>query len=131
MSEDIVTDRILIVDDQRQFGELVANIARTAGFEVAITERTDDFLAQLEPFQPTLLMIDLMMPEGDGIGLLRELAARKCAQPILLISRLDVRTLSWADTLGRQLGLHIAGTIAKPVRAAELRARLGDLKKVG
>jgi DNA-binding response OmpR family regulator len=124
-----VTDRILIVDDQRQFGDLVANIARTAGFEVAVTERTDDFLAQLEPFSPTLLMIDLMMPEGDGISLLRELASRKCAAAILLISGLDVRTLSWADALGRQLGLHMAGTVGKPVRAAELRARLADLKK--
>lgn len=87
-----------------------------------------DTRRQLDTFQPSVVTIDLVMPEMDGIALLRELAAHRCKASILVTSGLDVRTLSWAETLGRELGLKLVGVIPKPVRVAELRTLLEGLK---
>jgi DNA-binding response OmpR family regulator len=123
-----VTDRLLIVDDQPQFGDIIAKVGRSVGFDVKVTERADEFRRQLDTFQPSVVTIDLVMPEMDGIALLRELAAHRCKASILVTSGLDVRTLSWAETLGRELGLKLVGVIPKPVRVAELRTLLEGLK---
>lgn len=123
-----MTDRLLIVDDQPQFGDIIAKVGRSVGFEVKVTERADEFRRQLDAFQPSVVTIDLVMPEMDGIALLRELAAHRCKASILVTSGLDVRTLSWAETLGRELGLKLVGVIPKPVRVAELRTLLEGLK---
>ncbi|MBM3507185.1 MAG: response regulator [Alphaproteobacteria bacterium] len=123
-----VTDRLLIVDDQPQFGDIIAKVGRSVGFDVKATERANEFRRLLDSFQPTVVTIDLVMPETDGIALLRELAAHRCKASILVTSGLDVRTLSWAETLGRELGLKLAGVIPKPVRVAERRTLLEGLK---
>lgn len=68
------------------------------------------------------------MPEMDGIALLKKLAERRVRARILVTSGLDVRTLSWAQDLGRELGLDVVGLIPKPVRAAERRSILSGLK---
>src|SRR5687768_16804427 len=118
---------MLIVDDQAQYGDFIAKVARTIGFEAEAIERVDAFLLRLEMFQPTVVVIDLVMPEMDGVALLRALRDRNCTAAILVTSGLDVRTLSWAEGVGRELGLNIAGLIPKPVRAAELRSTLQGL----
>jgi DNA-binding response OmpR family regulator len=124
MSDANPLGRLLIVDDQVEFGEFMAKVGRSAGFEVVLTERVDDFLVQFEEFRPTSLIIDIVMPVIDGPGLLRELSRRGCSAAIWLTSGMDAGTLSWAQTWAGTLGLHVAGLIAKPIRAADLRAKL-------
>lgn len=121
-------DRLLVVDDQRLFAELIAKIGEAVGFSATVTLDVPDFLKQLDLLHPSVVTIDLLMPGVDGIELLRELAVRRSTARILLISGFDERMLSSARVLGRELGLNIAGTVAKPVRAAELRALLESLK---
>ena len=124
----IAGNRILIIDDERPFGELLGEIARPEGFEVFVTDRPREFLEQLERFQPSVVSVDLMMPEVDGVDLLRELAIRRCEANVFVTSGADVRTLSAARRLGRQFGLQIAGLIPKPVRAAEFRTMLEGVR---
>ena len=126
-----VTNRLLIVDDQSEYAQFVTRVAESAGFEVVSTDRVDDFLVEYDRFGPTVLSIDLMMPDGGGITLLQDLASRGCKAAILIQSGLDARTLAWAETLGRESGLHLVGAIAKPVRAAVLRSTLEGLKASG
>jgi DNA-binding response OmpR family regulator len=121
-------DRLLVVDDQRLFGDLIGKVGETAGFAVEITTSVEDFLAKATSFDPTVMTIDLLMPGSDGIELLRTLAARNCRARILVISGFDDRMLNSAQVLGRELGLDISGTIAKPIRAGELRKTLELLK---
>jgi DNA-binding response OmpR family regulator len=121
-------DRLLVVDDQRLFGELIGKVAETAGFDVEITTSVDEFLKKIESFEPTVMTVDLLMPGADGIELLRMLASKNCKAKILVISGFDDRMLSSAQVLGRELGLTISGAIAKPIRSAELRKILEALK---
>jgi DNA-binding response OmpR family regulator len=120
--------RLLIIDDHPHFGQLIGDVAETAGFAVLVTQHVDNFLEHLDIFQPTAITIDLLMPEIDGIELLRELALRGVRAKILVSSGADERMLSAAAELGVEMGLQIRGVIAKPVRAADLRAQLEKLK---
>lgn len=120
--------RLLVIDDHPHFGQLIGDVAETVGFAVVVTQHVDDFLEYLDQFKPTAITIDLLMPDVDGIELLRELALRGCAAKILVSSGADGRMLSAAAELGVEMGLLIRGVIAKPARAADLRAQLEKLK---
>jgi DNA-binding response OmpR family regulator len=120
--------RLLIIDDERPFGEMIARVARSAGFAATVTDRVDEFLQLVEESQPSLLTIDLLMPGVDGIELLRDLAARDCHAHILVISGSDGVMLETAEMFGRDLGLKIFGAISKPFRANELRQLFDALK---
>jgi DNA-binding response OmpR family regulator len=121
-------NRLLVVDDQRLFGEMIARVGELAGFSVTITQQVGEFLEQLEAIQPSVITVDLIMPGVDGIELLHELANRGCRAKILLISGSDERILDTANVLGRELGLQIMGAITKPLRTADLQRRLNALK---
>ncbi|MGB9406829.1 MAG: EAL domain-containing response regulator, partial [Terracidiphilus sp.] len=64
--------------------------------------------------------LDLMMPEMDGIELLRLLHERKCKAGIVLMSGVGKRVLETAGQLAQVLGLSIVGHLQKPFRLAEL-----------
>jgi len=122
-------DRLLIIDDKRLVGDVIGKIGQSAGFQVEITDRVEDFWKQLEAFQPSVVSVDLMMPDTDGIELMRELAAHGCRAKIIIASGLDVRALNAARDLAREYGLQVAGVISKPIHVADFRAILNELKR--
>jgi len=71
------------------------------------------FLEMLSP-NTTLILLDLLMPEMDGIELLRLLSAQNCAAGIVLMSGVGKRTLESAGQLAQALGLAIVGNLEKP-----------------
>ncbi|MDO8605837.1 MAG: EAL domain-containing response regulator [Phaeospirillum sp.] len=123
-----MTNRLLIVDDEKEFGAFVAKVALSAGFKVKLTSRPQEFEAVAAEWNPTLVALDLQMPEMDGIELLRHLAANHSSARILIMSGVDGRVLDAAKRVGVERGLDIAGTITKPVRAKDLKAMLDGLK---
>src|SRR3546814_12930165 len=68
------------------------------------------------------------MPGTDGIELLRFLSAERSRARILLMSGFDARIREAALLLGEAHALDMVGIVAKPVRAAELRALLASLE---
>jgi len=122
-------DRLLVIDDEIGFGEIIGKVGKSLGFEVAVTDQAKVFREQLEEFRPSVVSVDLMMPGIDGIELLRELAAVGCKADILVTSAVDTRTLNTAGYLGRELGLNIKRVIPKPVRVADLKVILEGVKK--
>lgn len=127
MDEPTSRNRLLIVDDERTFGEFIGMIARGEGYDVLISDETSEFGACLDQWRPTVVLIDLLMPNMDGVELLREMAYRKISAHILVASGVDARVLESARQMGLLLGLRIAGTLEKPVRVQEVRAILNKL----
>ncbi|HTZ37307.1 MAG TPA: EAL domain-containing response regulator [Stellaceae bacterium] len=119
-------DRLLIVDDDEAFPRIVKKVATGLGFEVVATSSAEDFKAAARTWNPTLVMLDLVMPGSDGVELLRHLAAVKCAAPIAVTSGLDGRTVETVIRLGTERGLRMIGTLTKPVPVARLRSFLGE-----
>jgi len=114
-------NRLLIIDDEKSFADFLSKVGKSVGFECITTEKIDEFRQSLKDFNPSLVIVDLNMPDMDGVEVLREIRTTEFAGKILIASGLDSKTLETSERLGKEFGLDMAGTIAKPIRAAELR----------
>lgn len=119
--------RLLIVDDETDICDLIADVAETRGFEVRSVSDPSAVEAALLAFKPHAVMLDLMMPGTDGVELLRHLGdpIKNCV--IVLMSGHDQRVLASAKRLGTAHGLNILGTQEKPIDITVLRATLDQL----
>jgi EAL domain-containing protein (putative c-di-GMP-specific phosphodiesterase class I) len=116
----------LVIDDESDMGELVCATAQAMGMHCTTTTDAKTFLEKLTP-DTTLVLLDLMMPEMDGIELLRLLGKRKCKAGIVLMSGIGKRTLESAEQFAQVLGLSIAGHLQKPFQLTELEEVLRRL----
>ncbi len=119
--------RLLTIDDDPGFRVFVREAAEDCGFEVLTVATAVEFKAALARGRFDGLVLDLGMPETDGIELLRDLADMKLRAPILIVSGFAERIRESALRLGEARSLVMAGILAKPVRAAELKDRLMQL----
>jgi EAL domain-containing protein (putative c-di-GMP-specific phosphodiesterase class I)/ActR/RegA family two-component response regulator len=112
---------ILIIDDQPEIGQFIGSVAATCGYLSDYVDNVQSFCQQLETLAPSHIVLDLQMPDCDGIEVLRLLAELKCKAKIIIISGFDPKTLESAGLIGRERGLDIIATLVKPVRAHDLR----------
>jgi EAL domain-containing protein (putative c-di-GMP-specific phosphodiesterase class I)/CheY-like chemotaxis protein len=115
------TDPLLIaLDDEEEIASLVAAIGTRAGFTaVPLTSQTA-FRDQLEQRHPDVIVLDLQMPGGDGVRMLRLLAEANVRAGIFLVTGMDERTIASAEQYGLGKGLRMFGTLQKPFDPDEL-----------
>jgi len=115
----MTSPRILIIDDNPDVVALITAAADYKGIACIVAADAETFLAALTP-DISLILLDLVMPNVDGVELLRMLGEQKCATPIVLMSGVGARILETAVSLAKSLGLTVAGHLRKPFRIAEL-----------
>ncbi|HEY4265340.1 MAG TPA: response regulator [Micropepsaceae bacterium] len=120
--------RLLMIDDEPYIGALVRRVAEGLDYEMRFVTLADEFKRTHRSLDPDVVILDLSMPDIDGIELLKFLATEKSRARILILSGFDARILNGARRLGEDRGLHMAGIVSKPVRIAELRTILETLK---
>jgi EAL domain-containing protein (putative c-di-GMP-specific phosphodiesterase class I)/ActR/RegA family two-component response regulator len=130
MADDLFGDRLLVIDDEPGFAQVIKKVAQDCGFEVAVTQDPAIFTKTARQWHPTVIVLDLKMPGTDGIQLLRMLAADKCPAHILVTSGEHGKVLDSAMHLGRERGLNMRDVLPKPIRAQDLRERLCALKRL-
>jgi EAL domain-containing protein (putative c-di-GMP-specific phosphodiesterase class I) len=123
-------DQLLVIDDDGGFRNYVRRIAEDSGFDTTVTGDVKAFREQIRTSAPTVIVMDLNMPNADGIELMRELATVKSTAKILLVSGVDTKVLDAARRFGTERGLTIAGALQKPIRAALLRDTLACLREL-
>ncbi|HEX7031138.1 MAG TPA: EAL domain-containing response regulator [Gammaproteobacteria bacterium] len=116
-----MTSRILILDDDAAVGETIRYIAEAAGMEARSFFRPDAFFQAIDDWKPTHIVLDLVMPEMDGVEIMRHLAERKCDARIVILSGVGNRVLDAARRTAAEKGLRIAGVLSKPLSARELQ----------
>jgi EAL domain-containing protein (putative c-di-GMP-specific phosphodiesterase class I) len=116
---------MLIVDDEPDVAEVIAEFAGRAGYDVVTTSSPEAFDG-LYHDGLDVIVLDLWMPQVDGIELIRRLAARRSRARLVLMSGFDRRVLESASQLARSHGLRVAGALGKPLRLAELTEVLQD-----
>ena len=79
---------VLLVDDDRDVRELLAELLTQEGYHVIMAANAEEALARLETVIPDLVVSDLMMPVMDGAELLARLSndARYAAIPTILLT---------------------------------------------
>src|SRR5947208_8496633 len=102
----------------------LSRVAQSCGYEVRLTDDAAGFKEACKSWAPDVVILDLVMPQVDGIELLRFLAEKASRTRVLIISGFDAKVLDAAHRLGAAHGLVMIGALSKPVRVAELRAVL-------
>jgi two-component system OmpR family response regulator len=115
--------KILVVDDDAHIREVVRFALSNAGLEVAEAGDGQKALELFQRTQPDLIVLDITMPELDGLAVCRELR-KTSSVPILFLS-------SRTDEVDRVVGLEVGGDdyVVKPFSPRELVARVQAILK--
>jgi two-component system phosphate regulon response regulator OmpR len=111
--------RIVIVDDDDDLREIMREIAVDEGYDVVALGEGADLVKTVGSFSPQYIVMDLSIPDCDGISLMRSLAAKGCSVPIILVSSHPSRFLDEVRLLGTALGLDIRAALQNPFKVAE------------
>ncbi|TAN72785.1 MAG: EAL domain-containing protein [Gallionella sp.] len=119
--------RILVLDDEPFMLKLLGHILLNLGFAPATT--CDNGRAALEWIDstgkhPDMILLDLNMPEMDGVEFVRHLVERRYSGSLILISGEDERMLQAAEKLVRAHKIRVLGHLHKPVAPEGLKALL-------
>jgi len=111
--------RILVVDDEPNITELVAMALRYEGFTVNTAAGGRDALAKVASWKPALVILDVMLPDLDGLEVLRRLGSNGRRPPVIFLTARDA-------TEDKVHGLTLGGDdyVTKPFSVEELVARV-------
>jgi len=109
---------ILLIDDDTRLASMVADYLRDQQFEVSHAATGAAALAAVKRQSFDLILLDLMLPDTDGLTLFRELSASRATPVIMLTAR--------GDPMDKVVGLEIGAEdyVAKPFEPRELLARI-------
>jgi two-component system, OmpR family, KDP operon response regulator KdpE len=118
--------RILVCDDEPQILRALKVILREAGFEAVPAETAEEALDRAAVHPPDAAILDLVLPDGDGVEVCREIR-RWSSMPIIVLSAVGEE-----DAKVRALEAGADDYVTKPFGARELIARLeAALRRVG
>jgi DNA-binding response OmpR family regulator len=109
---------ILVVDDERNIVELARMYLRNEGFEIEAAYNGKEALEKARSVNPSLVLLDIMMPEMDGFEVMRALRKETDIPVVMLTAR--------ADDVDKVVGLELGADdyITKPFNPRELVARV-------
>jgi DNA-binding response OmpR family regulator len=112
------SQHIIIVDDEAPAREMVGEYLKMHGFTVTLCDGGKSLRGAIEINVPDLVVLDLNMPEEDGLSIIRDLKSRTNVPVIMLTAT--------ASPIDRVVGLELGADdyIAKPCELRELMARI-------
>lgn len=103
------TGKVLIVDDELEVRQILQEFLAHKGYEVHAAESGPEALNALDTFKPDVVLLDVSMPEMDGVETLKRIVALQPTLPIIMVTaNADVGITS------KLLGLGAADYIPKP-----------------
>lgn len=118
--------RILIVDDEHDFIELLQYKLAGHGYELIVASDGVHALSQARQLKPNLILLDILLPDLDGLSvceiLRRQPSTRKI--PIIFMSALS------GDVTKRTASMHAEDFFTKPLDLPRLEKRIGELLHV-
>jgi CheY-like chemotaxis protein len=116
--------RLLVVDDQDSMTKVVSKIATNLDYQVRTVNDPALAFQAFEEFAPDVLIIDLVMPEVDGIDILHQVLAAGTSARIILMSGFGKGYLRLGASVAAFHQHQSVTTLAKPFRKADLAALL-------
>src|SRR5687767_9728224 len=120
-----MTSHILIIDDDQRLSGMVSDYLGTAGFRVAAAATAREGEQRLKREQFDALVLDLMLPDADGLEVCRRIRQSSDVPILMLTAR--------GDAMDRVVGLEIGADdyLPKPFEPRELLARLRAILRRG
>jgi two-component system, OmpR family, response regulator VicR len=110
--------RILVVDDEKPIADILQFNLKKEGYEVVCAYDGVEALQKVEELVPDLILLDIMLPQKDGIEVCREVR-KKYDMPIIMLTAKD-------SEIDKVLGLELGADdyVTKPFSTRELLARV-------
>ncbi len=111
-------DRVLVVEDETATRQLITNYLEKEGFEVSEAATGQACREALRRRSPDVVLLDINLPDGDGLEIAREIRAGSATGLIFVTHR--------SDEVDRIVGLELGGDdyLTKPINLRELLARV-------
>jgi DNA-binding response OmpR family regulator len=122
MSPNTNRKRIVIAEDDESILELVTVRLELAGYHTVAARDGYQALERIRSTSPTAMILDLGMPNLDGIGVLQELSRRKSPLPVLVLT-----ARRSAEDVQRVIGLGASSYLTKPFDEKQLLQRVARL----
>lgn len=116
--------RLLVCDDEAAVGRFVRNATEHLGYEVRLTTSGPGLMQIYDDFKPTVILLDMVMPEMDGNEVIMWLAGRACTARLILMTGFHPQYADHARILAEYRGLGTVATLHKPFGVSELLAAL-------
>ncbi|WP_420402356.1 response regulator [Nisaea sp.] len=116
--------RLLIVDDEPDFAEIVSEIAESLGFRTLSVTSGKHCLEMAPVFEPDIILLDLVMPDMDGMEVVMAMGRRGLKTQVILTTGYDETMIQVAEVLGDGNGLSMLGSVTKPARVETIEALL-------
>ncbi|WP_460072716.1 response regulator transcription factor [Streptomyces sp. YKOK-I1] len=112
--------RLLLVDDEPAILDTVGRFLRFIGYEVRTAGTAQEALTEARDFLPELILLDIMLPDGDGIEVMRRLRADGLPHAVVFLTARDAR-----EDLVKALTAGGDDYVTKPFGLEEVAARTG------
>ena len=122
-----MSKRILIVDDQVGLTRVIGMVAKQAGFEPMIVNAPQDAIQAFLDFRPQFVMVDMIMPEMDGIDVMNQILLTQEPTRVILTSGYGNAYLRLGKAVAEFHDMSKVSVLRKPFRREELLTLLDDL----
>jgi CheY-like chemotaxis protein len=119
-----MTRRVLVIDDEPEFAAIVRKVAEESGYEANVAPDAAAFKTSYAAIPPDVIVLDIIMPEVDGIELVQWLIEQGCRADIVVVTGHNRNYARAAKTLAEARGTMRVRVLEKPAKLAELRAAL-------
>ena len=121
----VTKPRILVVEDEQAISEPLVDALTREGFDPRVAPTVADAEAAFAENEPDLVLLDVMLPDGDGRDLCRDLRRRSDVPIVMLTAR--------GEELDKVVGLELGADdyVVKPFSARELSARIRAILRRG
>lgn len=117
--------KLLIVDDEIDMAEFVGDVAEGMGFDVEIADCAKGLMALYEKNRVAGIVMDVVMPDMDGVELISWLGQKGCTAPVILISGYDYNEL--VESIGANRGVVVLGALQKPFTVSAIEGYLSQV----
>ena len=118
---------ILVIDDEERIFDVIEGLLMREGYRLSYASSGQDALERIDALQPDVILLDVMMPQMDGIETCQQIKANPNWQhiPIIIVTALTAK-----EDLARSLNAGADDFISKPINSLELRARVRSMLRI-
>lgn len=114
--------KILIIEDELEIAQSIKNYFRTNGIQCEMAENYKLALSKIDSYDYDCILLDLMLPDGDGFDILRELKRKNKTDGVIVVSAKET-----LETRLEGFNLGADDYLTKPFHLSELLVRMQAL----
>jgi DNA-binding response OmpR family regulator len=107
------------IDDTKEIRAIIVAVGAMAGYDCIEAGCPSEIAIALDQ-NPDLIVLDMSMPEMDGFEVIKELARRKSAARLIILSGFDPGVVKAAEVIAKASNLHLWARLKKPIDVVSL-----------